>query len=215
MLSTQSSITDGICRMLIRNNEGNRKTQQKQTNNSQHREAWVIDSFGEFRCWKTNLKPMFLVILRLRTNERLLRTRVFTTLYFIVSVKCVLKLILLVISRLRPFLKHDPKLKKKRTHKQSGQKNTALREHPLQTGSLIPCREGFIDQSTLQPFNSLTDRPSPINQNPHSHAKATFARNSLEMQKHVQSHKHGKCLITPRIQIEEAMVAILEFRLEV
>ena len=34
MLSTQSSITDGVCRMLIRNNEGNRKTQQKQTNNS-------------------------------------------------------------------------------------------------------------------------------------------------------------------------------------
>ena len=117
MLSTQSSITDGICRMLIRNNEGNRKTQQKQTNNSQHREAWVIDSIGEFRCWKTSLKPMFLVILRLRTNEWLPRTRAFTTLDFIVSVKCVLKLILLVISRLRPFLKYDPKLKKTRIHK--------------------------------------------------------------------------------------------------
>ena len=103
MLSAQSSITDGICRMLVRNNEGNRKTQQKQTNNSQHREAWVIDSISEFRCWKTILKPMFLVILRLRTNERLLRTRVFMTLDFIISVKCVLKLILLVISRLRPF----------------------------------------------------------------------------------------------------------------
>jgi hypothetical protein len=88
---------------------------------------------------------MFLVILRLRTNERLLRTRVFTTLDFIVSVKCVLKLILLVISRLRPFLEYDPKLGKTRTHKQRDKKNPAVTEHPLQIGSLIPFKEGFID----------------------------------------------------------------------
>ena len=88
---------------------------------------------------------MFLVILRLRTNEWLPRTRAFTTLDFIVSVKCVLKLILLVISRLRPFLKYYPKLKKTFTHKQTNKKNSAGREHPLQIGSLIPFKEGFID----------------------------------------------------------------------
>ena len=101
--STQSSITDGVCRMLVGNNEGNRTKTAKAT-----KQLPTQRSMGYRLDWSISMLENqpgthILVILRLRTNERLPRTRAFTTFDFIVSVKCVLKLVLLVISRLRLF----------------------------------------------------------------------------------------------------------------
>ena len=46
-LSTESSITDGNCGILIKNNEGSRL---KQENDSQHGETWVTVSIFGFQC---------------------------------------------------------------------------------------------------------------------------------------------------------------------
>ena len=125
--------------------EQGRKTVRARFKHLQPRKILVWDSTFRFSGPEKQPRIRIFTGLRLRTNERLLRTRVFMTLDFIVSVKCVLKLILLVISRLRLFLEYDPKLGKTHTHKQRAQKNPALLEHPLQIGSLIPFKEGFID----------------------------------------------------------------------
>ena len=100
---------------------------------------------SDFQARKSSLELTFSVILRLRTNESLPRTRVLTNLDFFVSVKCVRKPILSVISRLRPFLNMTPNSKKHVHTNRPLKKKPAELGHPLQIGSLIPCIEGFID----------------------------------------------------------------------
>jgi len=214
MLSAQSSITDGICRMLVRNNEGNRKTQQKQTNNSQHREAWVIDSISEFRCWKTILKPMFLVILRLRTNERLLRTRVFMTLDFYCFCEMCPQTRTFSNFAAPAFLEILPQTREN-TYTQTDHTTKHNRRRAPFSNRIAHTLHRriyrLVNPSTLQPFNPLITRPSPINQNPNS--QRSFHSHGFTRFEHTCKRGHQQSLYHHNSRIQAPPLRIARMRL--